>query len=152
MWQCGVVPLPTFDENTNPAFLGDNDYAKLAYDYQNNPELYGPEVRQLLENKVKANYEKRREYFKYRIDNNLTKVNTGWDDTLPDNEVIPSPQIIGSEPILPDENGVIRTTGGKIIFNPKLGPVLNEEDARYLLEYEADRYLEDYLERMGGDG
>lgn len=152
MWQCGVVPIPTFDEKTNPAFLGDNDYAKLAYDYQNNPELYGPGVKQLLENKVKANYERRREYFKYRIDNNLTKVNTGWDDTLPDSEIIPSPQIIGSDPILPDENGIIRTADGRVIYNSKLGPVLSEEDTRYLLEYEADRYLEGYMERMGGVG
>ena len=139
----GIDPNIRFDMNTLPTQLGDRRDVKLAYDYQNHPELFnGPQVEQYLTNKLKVNYEMRKRAF-------LDKLRTGncrVDYNAPIRDADPCPPIVGTAPIAPDDNGVIKDIYGKPLFDPTkdLASQLTDEQQDALTEYNINARLAQY--------
>lgn len=142
-YMSGIDPNIRFDMNTIPTHLGDRRDVKLAYDYQQHPDLFnGPQVEQYLTNKLKVNYEMRKRAF-------LEKLRTGdmrVDYNPPERDTDPCPPIVGTAPIAPDANGVIRDMYGKPLFDPTkdLASQLTTEQQDALTEYNINARLAQY--------
>ena len=142
-YMSGIDPNIRFDMNTLPTHLGDRRDVKLAYDYQQHPELFnGPQVEQYLTNKLKVNYEMRKRAF-------LEKLRTGdmkVDYNPPERDTEPCAPIVGTAPIAPDANGVIRDMYGRPLFDPNrdLAGQLTPEQQDALTEYNVNARLAQY--------
>lgn len=148
-YMSGIDPNIRFDMNTMPTHFADRKDVKLAYDYQQHPELYnGQQVTQYLTNKLRVEFEQRKKLFIDKLMRGDTRVN--YDNTVRDAD--PLPPIVNSKPIVPDENGVIMGIDGKPLYDPNRDLVeqLTPEEQGALTEYTVNARLAQYRQ-MGED-
>ena len=140
-----------FSPTTNYCmYFKDPDLQKLAIDYQNNPDAYPQEVANMLTVAMRANFQDRKKKFMYDVEHRNFEVDMSLGKV--DTTVGPSPQIIGTPPIYPEENGVIRGMSGRVLYDPRLKEPecgLSPEQKMLATEYEVNKLLAAYANETG---